>query len=487
MTRAAGMRIAVMDDRAATLLARLRPLLDTAAIVTDPGTLAAHAGDTTPYAGAPPVAVLRPADTAGVAHILRHASAVEQPIVVQGGRTGLSGGARCRSGEVALSLERLRAIGPVDVLSRTIRVGAGVPLERVQEAAREKGLQFSVDLGARGSATIGGMIATNAGGIRVMRHGMMRAHVAGIDAVMADGTVVSHMSGLIKDNAGPDVSRLLVGSEGIFGVVTAAQLWLSAAPVSEQAAMIAVDGIEAALDLLAFLRDRVGDLLAGFEVIFPEVYAGAAACAGVAPPLSVGSALYVLTDIQGQVAGMDEERFQEALEQAAISGLIADAVVSASGREFAALWSLREMASEFILSLGDVAGHDIGVPLDRMAGFLQRTVERIRAIDPAARPLVFGHLGDGNLHYIVQSPHCDRITPVVLREVAEAGGTISAEHGIGQDKTRWLALSRSPGEIAMMRKLKESLDPAHILNPDRVLPLRGQADERPDHAAQDHY
>lgn len=458
-----------MADRAAELIGRLRPLLGPGAILTDPGDRAARAGDATPTPGEVPLAVLRPATTDQVATILRHASALGQPVVVQGGRTGLSGGARVRAGEVALSLERLTGLSPPDAVSRRIVAGAGVALERVQSAARAAGLQFPVDLGARGSATIGGMIATNAGGIRVLRHGMMRAQVAGLEAVLPDGTVLRHMTGAIKDNAGPDLTRALIGSEGVLGVVTAASLRLIAAPATEAAALIAVGDLPGAIRLLTFLRGRIEDLIASYEIVFPDVYAGAAACAGTAP-LPSGAGLYVLTDIQGQSLATDETRFRDALEEAAGNGLIDDAVISGNGREYNALWSLREAASAFIFSLDDVVGHDIGLPLDRMPEFMNAASAAIGAADPQARALVFGHLGDGNLHYIVETRHPDRITPLVMTAVANCGGTVSAEHGLGQDKAAYLPLTRSPGEIALLRLLKTTLDPADILNPGRVLP-----------------
>lgn len=456
------------DDLVAALIARLAPLLDAAAILTDPADCAARAADATPPAGVPPRAVLRPATTEQVALILREASALGQPIVVQGGRTGLSGGARARDGEVAMSLERLRRLSPADPVTRSLTAGAGVTLAAVQEAARAAGLSFPVDLGARGTATIGGLIATNAGGIRVLRHGMMRAQVAGLEAVLPDGTILRRMSGLTKDNTGPDLTQALIGSEGIFGIITEARLHLSAAPASQSAALIAVEDLAAAVRLLTFLRGRIEDLIAAFEVIYPEVYAGAVDCSGAAAPLPKGLPLYILTDIQGPAPGPDEERFQAALEAATEEGLLLDAVLAETGREQAGLWALREAASEYIFTQDHVTGHDIGLPLDRITGFMDWAPGAIAALDPEARLLVFGHLGDGNLHFIVQTRQAARITPLVLHEVIRLGGAISAEHGLGQDKASWLAQARSAEEMALLRRLKQAFDPAGILNPGRV-------------------
>lgn len=466
-----------MADCLASFLAGLETRLDPAAILTDPAVCAARAGDATPLPGVPPRIVLRPRDTAEVALILRHATELGQPVVVQGGRTGLAGGARVRAGEVALSLERLRELGPADPVSRTITAGAGVPLAAVQVAARDAGMQFPVDLGARGTATVGGLIATNAGGVRVLRHGMMRAHVAGMEVVLPDGTVLHRLSGPVKDNGGPDLTQALIGSEGILGVVTAARLRLSSAPASQAGALIVVPDLARALRLLTFLRGRIADLLAAFEVIYPEAYEGAVACTGRPPPLPVGQGLLVLTDIEGPAPGNDEIRFHEALAAAAEQGLLADAVVSNNGRELAAFWSLREAVSAYILTLEDLGGHDIALPLDGIAGFMDWAPGAVRAVDPGARLLVFGHLGDGNLHFIIQSVRHRQITPLILREVLRRGGTLSAEHGLGLDKAEWYDAARGPDAAALLRRLKALLDPACILNPDRVLPRQGRRPE----------
>jgi FAD/FMN-containing dehydrogenase len=419
--------------------------------------------------GALPRLVLRPGLAAEVAEILAAASVLGQPIVVQGGRTGLSGGARPQPGEVVLSLDRMRYLSPVDALAATIDAEAGVTVEAVQRAAREQGFLLAADWGARGTATIGGGIATNAGGIRVLRHGMFADQVAGIEAVLADGTILDSMRGLPKDNAGYDLRRLFIGTEGTLGVVTRARLRLRPAAQTEAAALLALPSVGAALALLGLLRGRIGDLLSAYEILFPDVYLGTVDHLGVAPPLPPGAGLYVLLDIQGASPAHDIARFHAALAEAMDTGIVSDAVLSASGREFAQLWALREGVSGFVFAQSGIVGHDIGLPLGRMEAFLSAAADAVAAIDPGARRLVFGHLGDGNLHYIVQTTQPEAISDAVFAQVALAGGTIAAEHGIGLDKTRWMALVRSPAERGVMARLKAALDPAGILNPGRVL------------------
>jgi FAD/FMN-containing dehydrogenase len=448
----------------------LRSRLDASGWVEGAEVNPATASDGTQVTGARPSLVLRPRHAADLALILHTATALRQPVVVQGGRTGLAGGARPRAGEVAISLERMRSLSPVNTSEGTIEVEAGVPLQEVQQAAHAAGFTFGVDLGARGTATIGGMIATNAGGIRVLRYGMMRDQVAGLEAVLADGTIINAMRGLPKDNAGYDLRQLVIGSEGTLGVVTRAKLRLRPAPQSEYAALLSLRSIGDAIKLLTVLKNRIGDLLAAFEIIFPDVYAGTVAHIGIAPPLPLDAGLYVLTDIQGQTPDSDLARFQSVLAEALEDGLAGDAVLSSSGRDFEALWALRDGISDYVYAQKQSYGFDIGMPIGEMETFLGNASKRVAAVDPQARIFVFGHLGDGNLHYIVESSEGSDLAGAVLSSVADVGGTISAEHGIGVDKKDWLHLCRSDADLAVMMRLKRAMDPAGILNPDRVIP-----------------
>lgn len=465
MKRSEHQRFAEFSDR-------IRPLLDHNGMLEDAAARAAHDRDATGIAGASPLAILRPRNADELSKILSVASEMAQPVVVQGGRTGLAGGARPRDNEVAIVLERMRTRLPVDEADATIEVEAGVPLEEVQKAALEADLYFGVDLGARGTATVGGMISTNAGGIRVLRYGMFRDQIAGLEGVLADGTILTSMRGLVKDNAGYDLRQLFIGTEGTLGIVTRAKLRLHPAPITQGAALLSLGSIESAMRLLALLRQRLGDLLAAFEIMLPEVYEGTLKHMRMHPPLRPGSQVYILTDIQGRAPDTDIKRFHAALGEALEDGIAEDAVVSSSGREFNDLWAIREGINAYIFAQGKALGFDVGIPLSSMANFLADARQRVHAIDGAASPFVFGHLGDGNLHYIVRTEHPTAVANAVLAATASSGGTISAEHGIGRDKRDWLHLCRSDAEISVMARLKQTLDPAGILNCERVIPGR---------------
>ena len=437
--------------------------------LSDPGATARFASDATRRPENTPGLVLRPKDTAGVSAALAACLAAGRPIVVQGGLTGLSGGARPRAGEVVLSLERMTQVQPVDRIAAQIEVQAGATLQTVQEAASAQKMLFGVDLGARGTATIGGMIATNAGGIRVLRYGMMRAQVAGLEAVLSDGTVIDAMRGLEKDNAGPDLRQLFIGSEGTHGVVTRALLRLQPAPSLQINALCAVADVAQAQELLARLRARLGPLLSAFEGIWPEVYEGAAARIGT-PPLPPGAGLYVLVEIQGMEEVLREEAFEAALIEAYEAGLCSDIVVSQSAREYDKLWALREACVEYTFSLGKLVPHDLSLPPRALPAFLDKAREVLDGLDPEAQPYVYGHLGDGNLHYIVKTTRGPEVSEALNALAAGMGGSVTAEHGLGQDKARYLPLVRGEAEIALMRRLRQVLNPGDLIGPGRVLP-----------------
>ncbi len=460
-----------MAQRTDQLLSRLQTRLDGAAILRGDAVDPRYSDDLSGGAGVRPELVLRPRGTADVAEILKACNELGQPLAVQGGRTGLSGGARVRAGEAVLSLERMTALGPVEPAAATLTAQAGAPLQTVQEHAEAAGFVFAVDIGARGTATIGGNVATNAGGIRVLRYGNFRAQVLGVEAVLADGSVLSSLRGLAKDNSGYDLSQLFIGSEGTLGVVTQACLRLHPRPVTQAVAFCALPSLDAAMELLKFLRARLGTLLSGFEILFEPLMSEMVEALGLQAPLRLDAPFYVLTDIQGMSPQTDGNAFAEALERAIEDGLVTDAVLSQSEREFRTLWALRDDCNTYLFQLGPMLSLDVSLPLPRMGEFLAEARRAQAAADASARDYVFGHLGDGNLHYCALTGKPDAVSAAVFGCVARCGGSISAEHGIGVDKKGYLGLSRSESEIAAMRRLKAALDPNGILNPGRIFDM----------------
>ena len=455
------------SDRTGQLLSKLETVLDAAGILTGDAISDGYAADATAR-GELPLAVLRPRHTQDVAAILAAAGEIGQPIVVQGGRTGLSGASRPLAGEVALSLERMTGVESIDAAAQTMIVAAGTPLQVVQQAADDAGLFFGVDIGARGTATVGGNIGTNAGGIRVLRYGMYRAQVMGVEAVLADGTVLSSLKGLPKDNSGYDLSPLFIGTEGTVGVVTRACLKLHPKPKVERNAFIAMPSLQAAQELLARLRVELSGLLSAFEAIFPNVYENTVAHMGIRPPVETGAGMYAMVEIQGQSPDLDNDRFEAALAAALEDGLATDVVLSNSLREFNGLWAIRDGINDYLFSNGVMIGFDISVPLARMQEFLDRAALAVEEIDPDARTYIFGHLGDGNLHYCMFSHHEKAVGEAIFGGIKAVGGGVTAEHGIGTDKVRYLKYARSEAEIATMRRLKAAFDPNFILNRGRV-------------------
>lgn len=437
-------------------------------LLTDAAMIERYRADATRRAGAAPLLVARPRSTEGVSAFLSACNRLGQAVVVQGGLTGLSGGARPEEGEVALSLERMTCIDAVDETAAMIVAEAGATLQSVQHAVASCGLQFGVDIGARGTATIGGMIATNAGGIRVLRYNMMRTQVIGLEAVLADGTVVGSMRGLTKDNSGPNLNQLFIGSEGLFGVVTKARLQLFPRPRHELNALCAVSSVEDALAMLRLLRQALGPQLSAFEGIFGSVYDGVAGFKGSAP-LATGAPLYVLVEMQSFGDTEDGRVFERVLMDAYEQGLCSDIVVSQSGREFSAIWDVRENCTEYTFSLGRLRGHDVSVPLAALPIFISEAGQLLPKLDPDARAFIYGHLGDGNLHYTLMSDRCEQISPEIYRLAAELGGSVTAEHGVGVDKKPYLSLVRSAADLSTIRAMKTTLDPKNILNRGRVI------------------
>ena len=429
-----------------------------------------HHADTTGLPPTVPRAVVLPRSTAEVSAALRLCHAAGQPVVTQGGLTGLAGGAHPREGEVVISLERMRGVEEVDTDCATLTALAGTPLQAVQEAAEAAGLLCGIDLGARGSCTIGGNIATNAGGNQVLRYGMARRNVLGLEVVLADGTVVRSLNKMLKNNAGYDWTQLFIGSEGTLGIVTRVVLGLHPRPEGVATALCALGSAADALALLAALERRFGGGLLVFEGMWREFIAVATGRLGQARPFDVAHELVVLVE----AAIGDAARLEDALGDFVETGLIRDAVVARSGRDRARLWAYRESPYEYRTIFNGFVGFDVSVPRARIG----EAVEALRAAAAAQWPdavqVIFGHIADSNLHVMVMpsGPDAamkDMIERVVYGIVAGFGGSVSAEHGIGRTKRPYLALSRSPEELALMGVIKRALDPAGLLNPGRVL------------------
>lgn len=419
-----------------------------------------------------PAALLLPRSTAEVSAALSTCHHFSLPVVVQGGLTGLAGGAHPLKGEIALSLERMNGIEELDPVGRTMTALAGTPLEAIQQRAAEAGLLYGVDLGARGSCTIGGNVATNAGGVQVLRYGMTRRNVLGLEAVLSDGRVVSSLVKVIKNNAGYDWTQLLIGSEGTLGIVTRVLLALQPAAPSHHTALCSVAGVAQALQVLDRLEAKLpGDLLA-FEAMWRDYLAAAAAHAGLASPFTSGPALTLLVEAALPDREAYADLFLEALTALVEEGLLEDVLVAQSSRERARFWSYREASSEFYRRLPPGLHFDVSVPLAAMAQGVDLLHARIMESRPDATLILFGHLADSNLHLSIHPPKgagFEGLAEVVYSTVREVHGSISAEHGIGMLKRPYLGYSRSEAELALMRTLKDALDPRRILNRGRIL------------------
>jgi FAD/FMN-containing dehydrogenase len=462
----------LMPQQTVALLGTLDAALGPGAVLTGDAISSRYHADWTRLNACAPAAVLRPRSTDEVATILRHCHAASQPVVIQGGLTGLAGGATPQPGEYSLSLERLSGIEAIDADGGTLRVRAGTPLAAIHEAVAQQGLQFALDLGARGSCTIGGNIATNAGGNRVIRYGMTRELVLGLEAVLADGTVLSSMNSMLKNNAGYDLKQLFVGTEGTLGVVTRAVLRLHCAPRERLTALVAVPSFAGLVAVLREARAALGGQLGSFEVMWSDYYEFAAAKTLTGPrPFAARHPYYALIELEALEPAGDGERFEALLARLIDAGTATDAVLARSLEDSARLWRIRESAGELLMHLLPVTAYDISLPIERMADYL-------REIETRAAPLlgkwplfIFGHLGDGNLHVVASVKTAPDIAALdaVVYGALEGFGSVSAEHGIGVLKRGHLGKSRQPAEIALMRTLKATLDPRNILNPGRVL------------------
>ena len=457
-------------------------------ILTDPSDMAGYLTDWTGTYHGEAVAVLRPWSTAEVAEIVKICATHRVPITPQGGNTGLSGGGVPFRGRpsVLLSLARMQAIREINPVARTATIEAGVVLETLHAAAGEADLIFPLTFGAKGSCTVGGNLATNAGGSNVVRYGVTRELCLGIEAVLADGTIINGLSGLRKDNTGYDLRHLLIGSEGTLGIITAAVVKLFPKPKVRATAFVAAASLEAALKLLNRVQDVSAGLVEAFEYMSADVISLVCEHASnIRQPLDAVAETGVLIEVassrdsdarpNGDGTTALQAMLEAVLMGAMEDGLVLDATIATSERQREDLWRLRESVLEAIMASGPVRTFDISLPLDRVAEFLARMDHE--SVSRGFRTLTVGHLGDGNLHYTLSAAReqswvalpVDELTAIALNLVAQMSGSFSAEHGIGQSKRGELRDWKDPNALAAMEKIKGAMDPDGLLNPGKVL------------------
>jgi FAD/FMN-containing dehydrogenase len=451
-----------------SLLQQLGETVGPEHVVVEPEVMASYAIDWTGRFRGHPRAVIRPGDGREVAAVVSLCKEAGVALVPQGGNTGLVGGGVPLAGEIVLSLRRLAGVTDVDTLGGQLSVGAGTTLADVQVAAAAAGWAYGVDLGSRDSATIGGTIATNAGGLQVLRHGPTRAQLVGFEAVLGTSDTVSHMGGLMKDNTGYDLGGLLCGSEGTLGVVTAARVRLVPPSPERVTSILAFSSTAAAVDAASLLRRSLPELQS-LELFLHPGLVLVRRVTGAAGPFRGEHWAYLLVEAAAQ---HDPMPTMSAVFDSI--GAIEDVAVATDTARRAQLWRYREGHTEAINTLGPPHKLDVTLPALVLAAFIDDVPDIVKAADPEATTWLFGHAGDGNVHVNVTGVDPDDLTvdDRVMHYVAELGGSISSEHGIGTAKRPWLHLNRSEAELTAFRRLKRAFDPAGILNPNVLLPPR---------------
>lgn len=427
-----------------------------------------------------PLCVVQPASTDEVSAIARACTAAGIAIVPQGGHTGLCGGATPISGEVVVNLTRLNRIRTIDTDNNTLTVEAGCTLTTVQEAATRADRLFPLSLAAEGTATLGGNLATNAGGVQVLRYGNARDLCLGLEVVLPDGRIWNGLRGLRKDNTGYDMKHLFIGAEGTLGIITAAVLKLFPQPRATATAWVAIPSPAAALALLSRLREKVGDRITAFELIGrPALDLVLRHIPGSRTPLSNAANWHVLIEVADTMVSDLATPLTEVLDEACQRGETSDAVIAQNEAQAFALWALRENIAAAQKIEGPSIKHDISLPISRIPEFIERCDALLATHAPGLRIVCFGHLGDGNLHYNPSSPvaqentalvtHASPVNRIVHDLVHELGGSISAEHGLGQLKREEILYYKSNVEMDMMRAVKHALDPLNLMNPGKVI------------------
>lgn len=477
-----------------TLLQTLQSIVGNTNVLSqrEVATRATHFWDPAPMIAK---ALVRPASTEEVSRVLKCCHQAGQSVVTHGGVTGLVDGEKTTRNDIIISLERMREIESLDVTARTMTVHAGCILQTVHQAASDAGLMYGLDLGARGSCTIGGNISTNAGGLSVLRYGMTRDQILGLEVVLADGTILSSMNTMIKNNAGYDLKQLFIGSEGTLGVVTKAVLRLRPDTPTVNTAMVAFDHFDQIKDALGHISAALNSNINAFEILWNDFYQLSTdeSIEGTSrPPLANNFHAYAIIEARGSNQDSDESDFIQALEQVIEKGFISDAVIAQSETERAEIWSIRENI-DITLRHQPLFIYDISLPINSMQSYLDELKASLRSLWPDVVVYAYGHLADSNLHITIapqpanfinnptgnnthiqsfneeETKWYEQVNEIVFEPLTRLGGSISAEHGIGLLKKQYLHYSRTAEEIATMQLLKRTFDPKSILNPGKIV------------------
>lgn len=420
-------------------------------------------------------ALARPKDTHELSEILKICNEHGQTVVPHGGLTGVSRGEKTGSEDIAISLERMNAIEEINLQNKTVTVQAGVILQDLQNAVAEKGFLFPLDLGSKGSCMIGGNISTNAGGLQALRYGVTRQLVLGLEVVLADGTIINSMNKMLKNNAGYDLKHLFIGSEGTLGIVTRAVLKLEDAPKSRNTAMVALNSFDHAVQFLNRSKRELNSTLTTFEIFWNDYYRlMTTPPSEYKPPLDQKYPFYVLIEAMGLNEESDEERFNGYLETCLSDELIEDASLATSHQEFTNLWGIREKVDLIFQIHKPVFLFDVSLPVSEMETYITTIEKQYRTEWDEVHFYTYGHMGDGNLHMYICCGEDDhktrhRVEEIAFEPLRAIGGSITAEHGLGLEKKDWVHYCRTTEELALMRTLKNALDPKGILNRGKVI------------------
>lgn len=420
------------------------------------------------------LAVVFPRSTEEVSAIMKLCHENNQEVVVHGGVTNLVGGTQTQEKQLVISLEKMNSIEEIDEKSRTITVQAGVILENAIDAANDNNLFLPLSFGAKGSAQVGGVVSTNAGGLRVFRYGMTRQMVLGLEAVLADGTIISSLKKIIKDNSGYDLKQLFIGAEGTLGIITKVVFRLQEKPQSRSSAIVGLDNYENVIALLKFMEKGLAGTLSGFELMWQRTYIAMTSASDFSAPIPNNFPYYVFIESLGGDTTSDFNRLEDLIAEAFEKELIGDGVLAQSDRELQGIWKIREDVS-VLADLAQFDQHfDISLPIPVIGKEIDAAVEQLEQLDFVEKIFPFGHVADGNIHFIIgkkeNSPEIiDAINAIIYGCLERNKGSVSAEHGIGLDKKKYLSTSRTENEINLMRTLKRALDPKNILNPGRII------------------